>query len=212
MSDGRIARWSPVSGFVFVALFVVGIILNSDVPGAGSSDAKIRSYFSDDGNQLKLEVAYYVVTVGVAFFIWFVGLVAGRVREAEGQGAWLARIVVASGTASALVMLAGFAANSMVAATADHTTRFRIDPDTARVITDFAYPLTFETGLPLAAPFVLATALALRQGDVIPRWLGWAGIAVAFTCIVGFLGVPMALFFAWVVILGVLLLRRRHPA
>jgi hypothetical protein len=43
------------------------------------------------------------------------------------------------------------------------------------VIDDFAYPLTFETGLPLAAPFVLATTLLLRRVGRIGHWLAWAG-------------------------------------
>jgi hypothetical protein len=208
MSDGRVARWSPVSGAVFVALLLAGIVLVGDVPGADSSDAEIRSYFADHGNQVKLQIAYFIATLAAVSFLWFVGLLAARVRQAEGEASWLSRIVVASGAASALVMLAGFAAESMVAATADHTSRFHVDPDTARVITDFGYPLTFETGLPLAAPLVLPTTLAFRRAQAIPRWLGPAGLVVAAACVVGFLGVPMGLFLGWVVVVVVLLLRR----
>jgi hypothetical protein len=121
----------------------------------------------------------------------------------------LARIVVGSGTASSLLMLAGFAANSMVAATAEHTSRFHVDPDTTRVITDFSYPLTFETALPLAAPLVLATTLALRRGELIGIWFGRAGFAVAILCVVGFLGVPMGFYLVWLLSVAVVLARRQ---
>lgn len=212
MNDGRLARWSPASAFFFVALFVAGLLLVSDLPGADSSDAKIRSYYADNGNQVKLQVAYYVATLGIAFFLWFVGLLAARVRQAEGQPAWLSRIVLASGTASGLLMLAGLAASSMVASTADHTSRFHVDPDTARLIADFAYPLTFETGLPLAAPLVLATTLAFRRAGTIGRPLAWTGIVVTAACIAGFLGVPMALFLGWLLAVAIVLLRQRPSA
>lgn len=107
-------------------------------------------------------------------------------------------------------MLAGFAADSMVASTADHTSKFHIDPNTARVIADFAYPLTFETGLPLVAPFVIAITLALRRARVVPRWFGPAGIVVGLLCLVGFLGVPMGLFLIWVAAVAIVLRRARE--
>jgi hypothetical protein len=194
MSEGRFAGWSPALGLVFVVLFAVGIGLSANVPGADSSDAKILAYYNDHGNQLKLEIAYYLVTLAVVSFLWFVGTLAARMSDLAGSSPWLSRIVLGSATAGSLAMPAGFAADSMVAATADHTSRFHIDPNTARVIADFAYPLTFETGLPLVAPLVIATTLALRRGRVVPRWFGAAGVATGVLCLVGFLGVPMGLF------------------
>ena len=204
------ARWSSASAFLFIVLFGIAIGLVADVPGAGSTDAKILSYYQDHGNQVKLEISYFVCTLAVVALLWFVGFLASQVRSAAPDMPWLGRIVTASGAASGVVMLAGFAASSAVAATADHTSRFHIDPDTARVISDFGYPLTFETGLPLAAPLVLATTLALRRARLIGRWLSWAGFVVSATCVVGFLGVPMALYLLWMLAVAIVLLRRRE--
>jgi hypothetical protein len=209
MSEGRLARWSPAFGLVFVVLFAVGIALSGDIPGADSSDAKILAYYRDHGNQMKLEIAYYLATLAVVAFLWFAGTVASRIAGLGAPSPWLSRIAIGSGTAAGIVMLAGFAADSMVASTADHTSKFHIDPNTARVIADFAYPLTFETGLPLVAPFVIAITLALRRARVAPRWFGPAGIAVGLLCLVGFLGVPMGLFLVWVATAAVVLLRAR---
>lgn len=79
MSEGRLARWSPAFGLVFVVLFAVGIALSGDIPGADSSDAKILAYYRDHGNQVKLEIAYYLATLAVVAFLWFAGTGASRV-------------------------------------------------------------------------------------------------------------------------------------
>jgi hypothetical protein len=212
MNEGRLARWSPISAIVFVVLFAVGIALDGDIPGAGSSDAKILAYYGDGGKQVKLQIAYYLVTLAAVFLVWFVGTLAARIRR---LGDWATRpayIVIGSGTAASLLFLAGFAANSLVASTANHTSRFHIDPDTARVISDFSYPLTFETALPFAAPFVIAATVALRRAGKLPRWFGRAGVAVGLLCLAGFLAIPMGLFLLWLVAVAVVLLRdRRTP-
>jgi hypothetical protein len=85
---------------------------------------------------------------------------------------------------------------------------FRIDPDTVRLLTDASYTLVFETALPLAAPLVLCASLAFLRTNAIPHWLGWAGVVVTATCLVGFLGVPMGLFLLWTTLVAVYLTRR----
>jgi hypothetical protein len=118
----------------------------------------------------------------------------------------LAWVTLPSGTAFVCVFVIGSALGAMVPDVANDSSLFRIDPNTTRLLTDVSYTLVFETALPLVAPVVFAASLAfLRTG---PRWLGWAGVAVAVTCLFGFLGVPMGLFLVWTSIVAVLLVRR----
>ena len=208
MSGSRLARWSPASGVLFVAIFVVSATLMGDVPGVDATDSKILSYYADHGNQLKLEIAFFVATLGAVFFLWFVGTLSGRLREVENEPRWLSGIVLVSGGAFTVVMLAGFGLGSMVAGSADHGGRFQVAPDTARLLSDFTYPLTFETALPLVAPLVLATSLITLRSGLMPRWLGWAGMVVALGCIAGVLGVTMGLFLIWVLVVAYYLIRR----
>ena len=198
----RLARWSPASGIVFAVLFLAMLFLFGDIPSADSSDATVVAYFLDHSHQLRLEFAFFGATIAVAFFLWFVGTLAAHLGPGPPS-----RVVVASGAAAGVVFLAGLACNAALVSVADHTDAFKLDPNTARLLSDFAYPLTFETGLPFAAPLVLAASIA----GGFPTWLRRSGYVVALACILGFLGVPMGLFLIWVVVVSVLLVRRPAP-
>jgi hypothetical protein len=205
-------RWDSLTGIAFAALFVVGTALYGSAPGTGESDAEIRSFYADHGNQLKLQIAYLILTAAAVTFVWFLGVLYRRLRLTEGEAGWLSAIILVSGAAFVTLALVGFAAGDMAAATSDHTNRFELDPDIARLLYDVSYALTFETALPLAAPMVLAASLIAFRSSILPRWLGWFGLVVAAACVVGFLGVPMALFLIWIVAVAIVLLREAVPA
>jgi hypothetical protein len=202
-------HWDSLSGIVFAALFVLGAALYDSVPGTGESDSEIRSFYADHGNQLKVELAYIILTAAAVAFLWFLGVLYRELRPVDREPGWRSVIVVISGVAFAVLMIAGFAAGSMAAATSDHGGPFELDPDTARLLSDVAYALTFETALPLAAPMVLAVTLIAFRTRVLPQWLAWFGVVVALGCLVGLLGVPMALFVIWNAAIAIVLLRRR---
>jgi hypothetical protein len=207
VSHDRLARWSPLAGPLFVVFFLVGVLLPGGIPGNGEPDSEIVAFYADGGNQLRLELGYLASTLAAVFFVWFVGVLFERVRKAEAGRRVLSGIVLVSGGAFTVFMLLGFAVGAMVAVAANGTTSFRIDPNTARILNDAAYSLTFETALPLVAPLVLAVSLIALRTETWPRWLGWAGVVVAFACIAGLLGVPVALFLAWVAVVAYYLLR-----
>lgn len=211
MSGTALERWSPLSGLVFVALFLAGSIVFDSAPSIGASDAAIVDFYEDGGNQVKLQSAYLAVTLAAVFFVWFVGVLSAHVRRSEAEPAWLSRIVVVSGAASITVLVIGFLSGGMVIDIGDDTTAYTVDPDTVRLLTDAYYTFVFETALPLAAPMVLAVSVAALRSRLLPRWLGWAGCVVAASCLVGFLGVPMGLFLLWTVLVGVYLTRRLPP-
>lgn len=208
VEQGRLERWSPVTGIAFAILFVIGGAFYDRVPSIDASDEAIVAYYTDSDNQLALQIASLVLTLAAVLFIWFVGALAARLRSAEGESSWLSRIVVVSGAASVAVMVVGFLAEGMVIDIGDDTKAFSVDPDTTRLLTDATYTFIFETALPLAAPMVIAASLVFLRTRLLPRWLGWAGVAVGFLCLVGFLGVPMGLYLLWIVIVAIYLVRR----
>lgn len=211
MGVGRLERWSPLSGIGFAILFVLGGVFYQGVPSIDASDEAIVAYYTDSDNQLKLQASSLVLTLAAVLFIWFVGVLAGRLRSAEGGPGWLSRIVVVSGAASVAVMVVGFLVQGMVIDIGDDTKAFTVDPDTTRLLTDATYTFIFETALPLAAPLVLAASAGFLRTGLLPRWLGWAGVVVGILCVVGFLGLPMGLFLIWIVVLAVYLVRRPAP-
>jgi hypothetical protein len=209
VAKGHLERWSPVAGIAFVVLFVVGAALMDTSPDAGASNSEILGFYGDDGNQLKLECAALVLTAAGVLFVWFIGVLAERLQRDATGSSWLARVVMISGSVFTSLSLAGFMLLVFVADAADdNPARFVISPDTARLLVNAAYTMTYETALPLAAPLVFAVSLATLRDGFLPRWLGWAGLVVTIGCLFGFLGVPMGLFLIWIVVVAVLLVRR----
>ena len=179
-----------------------------DQPGPGASDGAILAYYGDDGNQLKLELAFLLATFAGAFFIWFASTLSARLRAAESEDGWLSRIPLISGAAFVALTVSAAAVNQFVAdAMDDNPDQFEVDPDTARLLTNGAYSLSPEAAFPLAAPLVLAASLVFLRTRLTPRWFGWAGFVVALGCLLGFLGVTTGVFLLWVVVVAVLLMR-----
>ena len=158
MEQGRLERWSPVTGIAFAILFLIGGAFYEGVPSIDASDEEIVSYYTNSGNQVTLQIASFVLTLAAVLFVWFVGVLAARLRSAEGGSGWLSRIVVVSGTASVAVMVGGFLVQGMVIDIGDDTDAFTVDPDTTRLLTHATYTFIFETALPLAAPMVIAAS------------------------------------------------------
>jgi len=98
--ESRLARWSPLSGIAFVVLFVIAGVFFDAAPDPGASDGAILTYYSDDGNQLKLEVAFLLATFAGVFFIWFAATLSARLHAADAEGGWLSRIPLISGAGS----------------------------------------------------------------------------------------------------------------
>jgi len=208
LAGGRVARWSPISGIIFVALYVAAGVIFSNEPNPGASDATTLAYYTDDGNQLKLEVAFLLASVAAPFFLWFTASLSVRLRQAEGESGWLSRVVLVSGGAFAAVMLIGAATYQFASdALDDNPDRFQLDPDVARLLNNAAYTLSSEAAFPLAAPLVLAASLVFLRTALLPRLLGRIGLGVTVACMLGFIG-GGTLFLAWILVVAGYLMRR----
>lgn len=196
-------RFWPLSAIVFAVVFVGTGIAIQDVPAPGATDAEIRAYFADEGNQLKVDLSTLAYTIGALFLIWCVAAIADRLRGFERDGL-LRGVALVSGGAATSVLLTGAALGAVVGDTSDDTERFLLDPNTQRLLSDVAYTLMFETSLPLLAPFVLAVSLAARRTDLLPRRLAFAGFPVAALCLLGFLGL-WPVFLLWLIAVSIVL-------
>jgi len=158
--ESRLARWSPLSGIAFVVLFVIAGVFFDAAPDPGASDGAILTYYSDDGNQLKLEVAFLLATFAGVFFIWFAATLSARLHAADAERGWLSRIPLISGAGFVALNVTSAAVYQFVSdAIDDNPDRFKVDPDTARLFNNAAYSLSPEAAFPLAAPLVVAASL-----------------------------------------------------
>jgi hypothetical protein len=66
--NGRIERWAPIGGIVFVALMVVGSMLVSDVPAPDAPEQQISRYLADSANHMRNIIGAYLWAVGASRF------------------------------------------------------------------------------------------------------------------------------------------------
>lgn len=167
-------RFAPLTGVVFVALAVAGVLISisgspSDFPGAVD---EIVEYYTD--NTTSIMVGGWLGLLSGIFLIWFGGSVRTRLRDG-GQDR-LGAIAFGGAIAAATVGFLIDTANVMAAMRADEDDG--IAPETATALYDLGNGLV-GGGLPMAiAVFVGAVALAAFRSTVLPTWLGILGAVI----------------------------------
>jgi hypothetical protein len=129
-------------------------------------------------------------------------------RTTEGTLAWRSSIAAASGVLFVALTLAGYW----------EAASFRaddIDPQVARFAFDVGN-VSFANGWLALGSFAVGAGLVMRSSDLFRPWLGWLAIAsggglvlsrAVWTNEIWLL--PYALFWVWVIVVSVLLLRAR---
>jgi hypothetical protein len=198
--EGRLARWAPVSGILFVALWVATVAL-TDSPDSGDSDGKILAYYAKHSNRVHHWIAFFLVAVALFFFLWFLSVVRSRLAAAEGGPGRLTAVATTAGVVFVTILTLGAVTEfSFVAAISD-TSRFHPDANTIRLLQDLAY-IFFVLSLFAAAAFVWAVSLLGWRAGALPRWLAGLGSFVGATCFVGFTGVPGAILAVWLLLVA----------
>jgi hypothetical protein len=200
----KLARWSPVTGILFVALWLVAFAITDGSPESGDSDAKIVAYYADSGHRARDIVGLFLILAASLLFLWFLASLRSRVARAEGHAGALTAAAYGAGlvsTALWFVAVAVFVAPSFARA---DTGKFQLDPNTFRLLNDVGYTFWFG-GTTIAAVTVVATAVLSRRTGLLPQWLTWLSFAVAATMLVAFLFVPILIFLGWVLVVSVVL-------
>jgi hypothetical protein len=209
--DGRLARWAPVSGIVFVVLWIVAVALAADEPDSGDSDGKILAYYAKHSNRVQHWVAFFLVAVALFFFLWFLSVVRSRLAAVEGGPGRLTSVATTAGVVFVTILTLGAVTQFSFVATISDTSRFHADANTIRLLQDLAY-IFFVLSLFAAAAFVWATSILGWRAGALPRWLAGLGSFVGATCFVGFTAVPGAIFGVWLLLLsGYLTWRQLRP-
>ena len=122
--------------------------------------------------------------LGFAAFLVFVGYLHRVLRRAEGPDGWLATVSLGAGLLY-LAIKVGSAAPIVVAG-------YRIDeltPDLSRTLVDLNDAAFVVSGM-MFGLFAVAAAAACLAHMVLPRWLGWFGLASGLlTLAAGIVGV-----------------------
>jgi Domain of unknown function (DUF4386) len=203
LSAGRIGA---ASGILSPVLVVVGFAVHGPFPAEGDSARKIAHYYSVHAGSARIWAGGYVEFLGYLVFLPFAAWLWSTLRDAEGEGGWLA----ATWLSGAVVFLAMGLSSFAAFAAALHHGR-ELDAQELTTLTaagSWAYFLSWPAA---AVALGGAAAVALRT-SVLPRWLAWLGALFSLVLLVA---VPLrlagvdALFLAWGAAVGAVQLRRR---
>ncbi len=197
------ARWAPISGVLFVALWIVAFFLFGDE--SGESDGEIVSFYADSGNRTRQVAAYFVVLAAGLAFIWFLSILRGRMADAEGKVGSTTALAFGAGLVASVFWTLAAIFWMAISFAADDSDVFVVDPNTTRVVDNMGYAI-WISGTTVALLVVLATGLVGLRTGFLPKWLAWVSFVVALTMIASFAFVPFLIFLGWMLVVSILLL------
>ena len=201
----RWIRWAPLSGVVFVALWIITFILTGN--GAGDQDQEILDYYAKHSNRVKEITGFFLILAASLFLLWFFGLLRDRLLRVEGQPGTLSTLAFAGGVGTAILLVIAGAMFDGTALTISNEKHFRLDPNTHRLINDIGYSF-FVAAVAFAIFPVAVTSVFAIRGLVLSKWFGWLGLVAALTFIVGFAFIPFLVLLGWVLVASALMLWR----
>jgi len=205
------ARWSPLSGVVFVATWIIAIAITSGSPSSDDSDTTIVDYYNSSGHRNKDIAALFCVLVGLLFFVWFISALRTRLARAEGKAGGLTAAAFGAGLVMAALWFTGAAMFTSASMTRSDTSQFQLDPNTFRMINDMGFDFWFG-GTTIALVTVVATALLSLRAGPLPKWLAWLSFLVAATMLVSFFFIPILIWLGWVLLVSIVLVWKHETA
>jgi len=211
MPQGRLQRWGPLAGPIFLLLMILGFAVSGSSPEPDDSNAKIASFLADDGNFDKNAIGFLVVLVATLALVTFYAALRDRVVQAEGGNGRLGAFAYGAGIANAvLLVLAIIVFISPIFASHDNGNH-PIDPGIYRLTQVLGYMIWVTSSVLGALVAWAVSAVALGTG-VLPRWFGWFGVVVGVVALFSLFFFPIFLFWIWIAVAGVLLARRPADA
>jgi len=219
MTASRTERrpWA-LSGVLFVALFMAGLILSGVLgsetyPSPFGPSAEIERYFTASRDAVRM-LSFFHALAAIAL-VSFVAHLAAAVRRTGDETAVLSGLVLGGGVLAAAFMLLSALFSWVLARPATVET-----PALVRAIHDLAF-LTGGPGHVLwFAAFVGASSVAALRTPILPGWIAWVGIVVAVISLLSVASLllepasyllPLGRFsgFVWILAVSVVLARGR---
>ena len=204
-------RWSPLAGVLAVAGMVIAFAIGGDSPSSDDPDAEITSYWASNSHQVRNIAAFFVFLAGILLLLVFFSVLRTRLVRAEGQPGRASALAYGAGVASAGLLFSGASFFLAPAFVAKDTERFQLDPNTFRILNDLGYEL-WVGGVVVGALVVWAASVVALRTAVLPRWFAWLGILVGIVLLLGFFFIPVFVYWAWILVVALLLARRPATA
>lgn len=179
-------------------------------PGIAASDEEIVRFYADDSNSTTALISMQVLVVATIAFLWFVGVVRGRLGDREPK-------LFGTVFLGASILLAGllFVGAALLAAPAVLVSVGGRSPSPDAVaLTRATAAVVLGVFAPRVATLVMfATASLGRATGALPRWLVWLTYVVGAAEFVN-VTISVATIYVmpgWVAVVSIVLLVRRPP-
>ena len=217
MQTARIERLTAIAGLVVVALSLVNLTL-PPVPAGDAPATAFAGYYA--AHRTAVLVVAYVAVLGAAVVVAFLAGLRDLLRRHEAGDGTLATTGLVAGVVEFTAVAVGL---SILAAAAYRPGQ---PAETIRALTDAGWVvINLGAGLPTAVS-VAAFSLVVLRTRLLPRWVVGFGLLVSVAHLVvsgafargGFLApegaiavVVPTLYYLWVLVVSLTLLRRRTP-
>jgi hypothetical protein len=203
----RLGRVTGIAGLAAVVLTFVPISVGSpEEPHFDAPATAFLAYYRlPDTPGAPLRSFFFIV--GLVTFVWFVVALTMLLRRAEGEAPWRSTIAMVSG--ALLVAMVPLGNEVAVAFRADD-----LDPQIARYAFDEGQA-EFANARVALGSFAICCGWVIVSTRFLPRWLGWLAIVAGAGLVLSRISwinmiwlAPYLVFWLWVVVVAILLLRR----
>ena len=195
---GRLERWAPLAGILYVVLGVV--MLDRPLASAAAFTLMIAAALVIGG------VFRIVVAALERFHGWVWVLLNGVVSLGRmgGEGVLGGVVLLGGGLYAALssTAIVLWGATEQLKVDATHP----VHPELLAFAGDVSWFLNSVGFIGAAALMIAASVIALRAA-IVPRWLGWLSALAGIVVVVSFAAVPQILWGVWVLVVSVGLFR-----
>ena len=197
--------YAPVSGLVFVALFVVGSLLIAAFSYLPSAE-DVQEFYRDGSS--RIAAGAYISTLSSFFLLLFAGSLRRRLMSKQPGQEWISAVAFGGAVASSGIIIIGSVAMNVGAARAG--TAGELGPNAAMLVYDL-YGAVVGQGLPISmAALIAATAAVAFRTVVFSRWVAWASVIIAVALLTPYNWALVVLIIPWFAVLSIIMLNQER--
>jgi hypothetical protein len=196
----RTPRAAAVAGIIFSLLLIAALVLLE--VSAPADPAQAGSWLTSSTRRAAVAVALNLIPFAGIAFLWFIGVIRDRIGGREDR--FFMTVFLGSGLLFiGMLFVAAAVAGGLIAAASGSSSL--PGPGTLALGRNATSILLHVYCLRMAAVFTITTVTIGRRTQIIPRWLGIAGLVTTVVLLIGTGISPWAalLFPAWVLALSV---------
>jgi hypothetical protein len=206
-------RWTGLAGLLFGIGFFFTVVFAGTTPESDNANSVqlYADYWKDTSHQSHSVWAAIALSFAFLLLIAFAAGLRDRLRAVDAGP--LPSLVLAAGTASAALLLAGGQLGLAIGVTLDQSKGYDVDGKTAMLFDSVAYQV-MAPGLMAGAVMATVVGILTLRTKVLPTWTAWLGFLLGLTALgtyysawAGFFGLPL-----WSAVIGIVLLLRTDAA